>query len=68
MDVAQAMVALARRLHPDVDFRQADAHALPFEDSSFDAVVGNFVILHLGRPEQAAAEFVRSSFRAAGSR
>ena len=59
VDVAEAMVALARRLHPDVDFRQADAHALPFEDSSFDAVVGNFVILHLGRPEQAAAEFVR---------
>jgi ubiquinone/menaquinone biosynthesis C-methylase UbiE len=58
-DVAEAMVALARRLHPDVDFRQADAHALPFEDSSFDAVVGNFAILHLGRPEQAAAEFVR---------
>jgi SAM-dependent methyltransferase len=59
VDVAQAMVALARRLHPDVDFRQADVHALPFEDSSLDAVVGNFVILHLGRPEQAAAEFVR---------
>ena len=58
-DVAEAMVALARRLHPDVDFRQADAHALPFEDSSFDAVVGNFAILHLGRPEQAAAEFAR---------
>ena len=58
-DVAEAMVALARRLHPDVDFRQADAHALPFDDSSFDAVVGNFVILHLGRPEQAAAEFAR---------
>jgi SAM-dependent methyltransferase len=58
-DVAEAMVALARRLHPDVDFRQADAHALPFEDSSFDAVVGNFAILHLGRPEQATAEFVR---------
>ena len=58
-DVAEAMVDLARRLHPDVDFRQADAHALRFEDASFDAVVGNFVILHLGRPEQAAAEFVR---------
>ena len=58
-DIAEAMIDLARRLHPDVDFLQADAHALPFEDSSFDAVVGNFVILHLGRPEQAAAEFVR---------
>ena len=58
-DVAEAMVELARGLHPQVEFRQADAHALPFDDSSFDAVVGNFGILHLGRPEQAVAEFVR---------
>jgi SAM-dependent methyltransferase len=61
VDVAQAMVELARRLHPGVDFRQADAQALPFEDASFDAVVGNFAILHLGRPEQAVAEFVRTT-------
>jgi SAM-dependent methyltransferase len=59
VDVAGAMVALARQLHPGLDVREADAHALPFEDDSFDAVVGNFVILHLGRPEQAASEFVR---------
>jgi ubiquinone/menaquinone biosynthesis C-methylase UbiE len=58
-DVAEAMVVLARQLQPGVEFRQADAHALPFADGSFDAVVGNFAILHLGRPEQAAAEFVR---------
>ena len=42
-----------------LDFRQADAHALPFEAAAFDAVLGNFVILHLGRPEQAVAEFAR---------
>ena len=59
VDVADAMVSLARRLHPELDFRQADAHSLPFEDASFDAVLGNFVILHLGRPEAAVAEFVR---------
>jgi SAM-dependent methyltransferase len=46
-------------LHPGLDFRQADVHELPFEDGSFDAVVGNFVILHLGRPEEATADFVR---------
>jgi SAM-dependent methyltransferase len=60
VDVARAMVELARRLHPGVEFRQTDAQALPFEDASFDAVVGNFAILHLGRPEQAVAEFVRT--------
>jgi SAM-dependent methyltransferase len=59
VDIAETMVALARRLRPGLEFRQADAHALPFEDASFDAVVGNFAILHLGRPEQAMAEFAR---------
>jgi SAM-dependent methyltransferase len=59
VDVAGAMVSLARQLHPGLDFRQADAHELPFDHASFDAVVGNFLILHLGRPEQAMAGFVR---------
>ena len=58
-DVAESMLELARELQPGVEFRQADAHDLPFADGSFDAVVGNFAILHLGRPEQAVAEFVR---------
>jgi len=59
VDVAEAMISLARRLHPDIEFRQADAHELPFDDASFDAVVGNCMILHLGRPDRATAEFVR---------
>jgi SAM-dependent methyltransferase len=59
VDIAGAMVELASRSHPGVDFREADAHALPFEDASFDGVVGNLAILHLGRPEQAAGEFAR---------
>jgi SAM-dependent methyltransferase len=59
VDFAPAMIAVARDLHPRLEFREADAQALPFEDAAFDAVVGNFVILHLGRPEQAAREFVR---------
>ena len=59
VDVAGEMVTLARRLHPRIEFVQGSAERLPFDDSSFDAVVGNFLILHLGRPEQAAAELVR---------
>ncbi len=59
VDVAAAMVALARRLRPEIDFRQADAARLPFADGSFDAVVGNFLILHVGRPNQIAAELAR---------
>jgi SAM-dependent methyltransferase len=59
VDVSEGMIARARSLHPQLDFRQGSAEALPFEDSAFDAVVANFLMLHLGRPEQAAAEFAR---------
>ena len=59
VDVAESMLALARRLHPQIDFRLGDAEALPFADRSFDAVVANFLMLHLGRPERCAAEFAR---------
>ena len=59
VDGAVAMVSLAGGLHPGLEFRRADAHRLPFDDASFDAVVGNFLILHLGRPEEAVREFVR---------
>jgi SAM-dependent methyltransferase len=59
IDIAEAMVVLASRIHPHLDFRVGNAEALPFPDDSFDAVVGNFVMLHLSRPDKAAAEFVR---------
>jgi SAM-dependent methyltransferase len=59
LDNAEAMLSLARRRHPTIDFRPGDVEALPFPDGSFDAVVGNFIMLHVGRPERTAAEFVR---------
>jgi ubiquinone/menaquinone biosynthesis C-methylase UbiE len=59
VDVAGEMVSLARRLNPEIEFRRADAEQLPFDDGSFTAAVGNFFILHVGRPEQAAAELAR---------
>jgi SAM-dependent methyltransferase len=59
IDIAPAMVDLARERHPDIEFRVASAEELPFADGSFDAVVANFVLLHLGRPEAAIAEWTR---------
>jgi SAM-dependent methyltransferase len=59
VDVAAEMVELARRLHPGIPFVQGDAERLPFGDASFDAAVANFAILHVGRPERAAAELAR---------
>jgi SAM-dependent methyltransferase len=59
VDIAEGMLAVARRDHPQIDFRPGDAEALPFADASFDAVVGAFVLNHLPRPEVAAAELAR---------
>ena len=59
VDGAEGMLALARRSHPQLEFRKGNAEELLFEDSSFDAVVANFLLLHLGRPEQAVAHFAR---------
>ena len=59
VDVARAMVELARRKHPVLRFERASVTKLPFPDASFDAAVGNFMILHLGEPERAVEELSR---------
>ena len=59
VDVAETMLALARRAHPELELLAADAEDLPFADATFDAVVANFLLLHLGRPERAVTGFAR---------
>jgi SAM-dependent methyltransferase len=59
IDIAEAMIARARSAHPELDFRWADAHELPFADASIDVVLGNLVVMHLSRPERAMAELAR---------
>ncbi|MGH2962594.1 MAG: class I SAM-dependent methyltransferase [Solirubrobacterales bacterium] len=59
VDIAERMLALARTRQPTLEFRRADAENLPFEDGSFDAVVGGFVLNHLPAPELALAEAIR---------
>jgi ubiquinone/menaquinone biosynthesis C-methylase UbiE len=59
VDLAPAMVALASRLHPGLDFRVAGAEDLPFAVSSFDAIVSSFGVGHFSRPEQVVADFAR---------
>ena len=59
LDFVAAMVAEAQKLYPAAEFREGDAEALPFDDSSFDAVACNVGILHFPHPEQALAEAFR---------
>ena len=59
VDISEGMAALAAALHPEIEFRQADAETLPFADGSFDAVVANFLVPHLGLPENVVVELTR---------
>jgi SAM-dependent methyltransferase len=56
LDFSCAMIAEAQRRYPAITFRDGDAEALPFDASSFDAVVMNFGLLHLARPDAAIAK------------
>lgn len=59
MDFSEKMVAIAKRMFPDIRLTQGDAHELPFEDGSFDRVLMNFGLLHVSHPEKACAEACR---------
>jgi len=59
VDFSSEMVALARSRHPGIAFSEGDAEALAFPEGKFDAVVMNFGMLHLARPERAVAQAFR---------
>ena len=59
VDFSTAMLAQARKQHPEVDFCEGDAEVLPFANNNFDAVAINFGLLHFGNPEQALGEAYR---------
>lgn len=50
--------AAAERLH-GIEFREADAEALPFDDGSFDAVVSTFGCMFTPNPARTAGEMLR---------
>jgi SAM-dependent methyltransferase len=59
IDFSAAQVALARRRYPSLEFREGDAGALPFPDSSFEAVISNLGMPHVPDPDA----FIREAFR-----
>ena len=59
IDFSAMMVARARTVYPAVEFQEGDAEAIAFPDGAFDAVVMNFGMLHLARPERAMAQAAR---------
>lgn len=59
LDFSAAMLAESRRAHPRLRFDEGDAEAPPYPERSFDAVVANFGIHHVPRPDRATAAALR---------
>jgi SAM-dependent methyltransferase len=53
LDLNEGMLAVARRLRPEINWRQGDAAKLPFDDSVFDVAVSQFALMFF--PDQVAA-------------
>lgn len=63
-DVTPQMLAAARKLAQErgivnVEFRDADAHALPFDDESFDLVTNRIALHHYTDARKAISEMAR---------
>ncbi|MFG3280788.1 class I SAM-dependent methyltransferase [Streptomyces sp. NPDC048111] len=59
VDAEVSMVELAARAVPQAEFHLAVLPQLPFSEGLFDAVTGNFVLNHVGRPRAVLAELRR---------
>ncbi|MEM7171691.1 MAG: methyltransferase domain-containing protein [Pseudomonadota bacterium] len=58
-DFSPKMLAHARQRLPLVEFIEADAQNLPFEDEEFDAIICNFGIMHIPDQPKALREIRR---------
>jgi SAM-dependent methyltransferase len=59
LDLNDAMLAVARRLRPDLRWERGDAGALPFDDGSFDLVVSQGALMFFGDRVAALREMGR---------
>jgi len=59
VDINPGMLAVARRHSPGVDWREASAEALPYDENQFDAVVSQFGLMLFSDPYTALREMKR---------
>lgn len=59
LDFDNSILGFARQQRDGVTYVQGDAHALPFPDGAFDAVVCHYLFLWLANPVQGAREMAR---------
>ena len=53
LDLNEAMLTVARRVRPDLDWRRGDACALPFDGQTFDVVLSQMALMFV--PDRTAA-------------
>lgn len=61
LDYSKAYEELALELYPGIDFRVADARALPYVDKWYDIVISGCCIIHIPEYDTAIAEAARVS-------
>ncbi len=59
LDLNEAMLSVARRVSPDLEWRQGDAAALPFENAEFDSVLSQMAMMFFPDPAAALREMAR---------
>lgn len=59
LDLNEAMLTVAARVEPEVEWRQGDVNALPFDDGEFDAVVSQMAFMFFPDRSRALAEMNR---------
>lgn len=59
LDLNEAMLAVARRIRPDIEWRQGDAMALPFEPATFDVVLCQAALMFVPDAQVAMREMAR---------
>ena len=59
LDLNEGMLTVARRLRPQIDWRQGDATELPFPAESFDVVMSQFSLMYFPDRSAAIREMVR---------
>jgi len=55
IDLSQGMVAEARALNPEIEFKQGNMMSLGFEDKTFSGIVAFYSIIHIPREDVVTA-------------
>jgi len=61
VDLNDAMLTVARRVRPDIDYRSGDAGSLPVENGAFDVVLSSMALMFFPDRPRALREMARAA-------